>query len=453
MSTARTVAAGLMVSCAARADVTAKVGSFNTGTGGVGSTVAVTDVGFQPKAVFIWGTERTGTVDSVGAGNTLMWGFAASSTSRRSMAYYSTDAAAKAAYNEWGMETEVISRCTRFGPGCQADAHMDFQSFDSGGFTLVVDDVFPGSFRMHYFAIGGTSITDVETGTLSEPSATGIQTYTTVGAFQPDLVIIVGSESGVSTVNSPSVGWAASSSAQGVVSSFSVDGAATMDTAGYGYGGEVTARLSATGSAAARAAFDSFTTTGFKLNWLEALLTAREYLWLAIKGVSVSVGSVTTLTNTTDTITVSGLAFTPRGVLFASHANAQSTQDTPQATGEFNIGAASGSAAQAAASIRDLDAVADSVVSNAIEHDNVYVNLGTDVVDGAMKLNSLDSAGFTLQMTDADPSGNWVTYLAIGEVVGGGPAGGWYSPGWGALTRERPIWAAETFAGWPLALH
>ena len=44
------------------------------------------------------------------------------------------------------------------------DGLLDLQSFDSDGFTLVVDDVMPRDQRISYLALGGTGLTNAATG-------------------------------------------------------------------------------------------------------------------------------------------------------------------------------------------------------------------------------------------------------------------------------------------------
>lgn len=163
-----------------------KVGSFASGTGAVSSTVVVSNVGFQPKAILFWWSGRSEGIDTIGrASHQRGFGMAVSATDRRAICSRSSDAAVSSNTDRAHSNAAAIITVSS---GSNIDGALDVQSMDAGGFTLVVDDQMPQDLRIHYRALGGDSLTDVATGQFQEPGATGDQDITSL-SFQPDCVL------------------------------------------------------------------------------------------------------------------------------------------------------------------------------------------------------------------------------------------------------------------------
>lgn len=407
--------------------LSAKVGAFNTTTDVATSTVEVTGLGFEPKAIIFWWTKSTSTGTDEVAGGSIStgMGLATSSTSRRVVAMQSEDASAAADTDRFHSDAACVHILTISGA---TDGDLDVVSFDADGFTLVVDDQFTASYRVHYIAWGGSDITDVATGAATAPAGTGNSDVTGPG-FQPDMVIIMasrqtGAPPAQSTNAAISFGFAAGGG-QGVLGLGSVHNQTTMDTGSYCYSGNVIGVPSATSpiDVSRRASFVEFISTGFTLNWLET--NSGDYVhWLAIKGGEWLVGSLLTQTDTTTDIAESGFGFQPSGALLLSHCNSESSSDTIQDHNRASIGAFSSTTDRGAQGHLDQDNVGDSVCTLAVEHDAVYVNIATDeTVQGLMDIKSVDSDGFTCIMDDADPAQAFVTYLAFGSTPAAATAG------------------------------
>src|SRR3990172_8183627 len=145
---------------------------------------------------------------------------------------------------------------------------------------------------------------------------------------------------------------------------------------------------------------------------------SRRVHYLALKGGSYVVGDLLTSMTTGATITESGFGFSPKASLFLSHNKAQSTLDTSQAHDEVSIGAFSSTTARGAQCVFDEFGVADTDVGTAVEHDEVYCNLDTNMaVEGLMGVQSVNSDGFTLAMDDPDPAQSFVGYMAFGADI------------------------------------
>ena len=403
--------------------LSAKVGSFNTGTGAVGSTVVVNDVGFQPKVIFFWWNGRTGTTDASGRANHQRgFGVGVSSSDRRYATSLSQDTPTSMVTNTMQGNAQCIGITTT---ADAIDGLMDVQSMDAGGFTLVVDDVFTASYRVHYLALGGTDITNVTTGQFTGNAAggTGNQDITTVG-FQPDFVMIFGT--GQTTANNTvradsriMLGMATGSNgASGVWSGGSNDGAANAQSMAYSKSAEIIAHLNAAvTSTEDRASFTGFLSNGFNINWSEVTTGGSVNFFVAIKGGRYTVGNFLTRTDG-NAIPETGVGFSPKGVLLISATRAESTADTATDDDEWSMGAFTSTTARVSMSMSDDDAAATAVVGTGVSHDEAYQNLNatTGAVEGEMDVQSVDADGFTMIMDDTDPVAAFVLYAAFGQA-------------------------------------
>jgi len=400
-----------------------RVGAFNIGTGGVGTTVPVVGVGFQPTVVLLWWSGRTTSVDSAGTANHQRgFGVAISTTDRRAVCSQSQDGVdainvQRAAHRA----DEAICSLTT---GGATDGLADLSSMDPDGFTMMVDDTFATNLRIHYLALGGSTLTNAATGMFTESAATGNQDITTVG-FQPDAVILfsamIGADPpGIAADSAIMVGFAAGPGNPNdlVRAGGSDDGPNVQQTISYHRAGESIALFdSAITLTTARAEVDAWLSNGFSLNWNERAGSRRIH-YLALKGGTYLVGDLNTLTVAASTIVESGFGFSPKASLFLSHNKAQSAVDTVQAHDELSLGAFSSATARGAQCVIDEDGVDPSDVGTAVEHDEVYCNLSTGMaIEGLMDVQSVDSDGFTLIMDDPDPVASFVGYMAFGQAI------------------------------------
>jgi hypothetical protein len=401
--------------------LSAKVGSFDTGTDAVSSSVIVTGVGFQPSAIMFWWSGRTGSSDAVGSAHIQRgFGCATSSTSRRAVASRSEDAAATSDVSRAGYDSACV---VVMSPTSAAiDGLLDFASFDSDGFTLTVDDQFTASYRIHYLALGGADLTNATTGSFSTAAGTGDEAYTGVG-FQPDCVIFLAPNT--NTLNSAQgggemcIGAAVDASNQAVWYGDAIAVSGTMATINYCRAGECYVNSSSSATTI-RASLSTMDADGFTLNFSEAA-AATTVFYLALRGGRYAVGDISTPANTTPFAETSVGVGTPVAAMFVSAGKVEDAEDTPSVHDRWSLGAATSSSAQVAMGTWEENGTADAENATAVEHDAVFVNIAsTDAVQSRMELDSMDSDGFTLSMETADAGGQFVWYVAFGseEVVG-----------------------------------
>lgn len=417
--------------------------SFLTGTGAVSSTISVTGVGFTPVAVIFWWNGRTEAVDSEGDGISRRGtGVAVSPTDQRCVTTYSANAVnptQTAARNTPNACVSILLNTTT------VDGELDLQSMDADGFTLVVGNQFATSYRIFYTAIGGDDFVSAKTGQSTVPLTAIPKSITGLG-FQPDMVYLFATQNdsvppvtGVDSILS--IGAAISASEQAVWAGGSNEIVTPAQAMSYARMGECLALFSSgVTTLNTHGILTSFDADGFTLNFTEVPgATAPYFNYLAVKGGSYELGSLSTRTDTTP-ITVLTPGYTAIAGLLLSSNRAESTSDTPTDNDSWSMGGFSGTALRGAAGIIDIDGGAASHVVTAIEFDAVYVNIATGgTVVGVMDIDTIASGSVSFIMEDTDPSAMFVWYLLIGPDVvtpptptpspGGGGTGGSGSSG------------------------
>lgn len=413
--------------------LSAKVGAFDSGTAVSTTTIGVTGVGFVPKALIFWWSGRSESTDAVGAQSIAAGlGFACGATDRRCSGVATTSGGTTTATGRIQRNDACVA--TVSGAGSVLGL-LDLVSMDADGFTMIVDDQFPASVRVHYLALGGDTLTNASTGEFDASDSAGTQNVTSVTAFEPSGVLLSScmfASSTQGTIGLWGMGAAASPTQQGVLTVGLRNGVGDGDNTTYCLDEvecfAVMDSPTANPPPVMRAALTGFTATGFDLNWLEIGFTGTRLVYfLALQGVEMAIGSLLTQTDTVTTIPVTGLGFTPSAAMFFSGARAESAQNFSTTHAHVSIGAATSDTNRGAHAFWDEDTASSGLVESAtaVEHDAVYINISaSDAVQGLMDVQSFDSDGFTCIMDDADPSQSFVWYMAFGEVAAGGGGGG-----------------------------
>jgi hypothetical protein len=360
-------------------------------------------------------------------------GFATSTSDRRCVATFAADAAASSNLGSMARNDAVIA--TIDGSGAMTGL-VDLNSITSDGFTLIVDDTLPVNLVICWEAWGGSDITVAACVDIAEPAATGDVDYTVTGftaGATNQVVMFAGVQctaalnTGAGTDSGLCVGFATgASSAQCVLMGNSDDASNTMDTEGYVQDGECLAMsVVAGGSVNARASLTQFGTNNFRLNWAARGLTDRRYIGLGIKGGGWSAGSLTIdSTGTTNTASVSGLSFTPKGVSMFGRDAAENAAGTIADEDRMSLGTASSTSSRRSQGAWDEHNIADSETNLCIEYDQVLVfPTGAGAVDSAYDISAFNSDGFTVIVDDAPASGSatsWQGYLTFGDAAAAG---------------------------------
>lgn len=386
-----------------------KVGSFTQPA--VTGNQAVTGVGFQPKAVLFFGTRQTADGNAVDACH--FWGAATSAADRWAGSTLSRDAAAASVVHV-GKKTDKCYVVLQHSTTVLAEA--DFVSFDSDGFTVNWTTADATARVVNYIAFGGADLVSAKAGNFNTIAVTGAQNVNTVG-FQPSTVMLFGVTDGTGTgvqarSGMPSLGWAASPTAQACTTAYDNSGAATSDTARKQLTDHCFYTLDGEGSAI----LTQMLSDGFALNFDDAMPAAKLVFYLALKGPQAAVGSFNQPT-VTGNQAITGLDFQPKTVLLASFCNAASTAIVDN--GRQSLGAASGVTERASIWLGALDNQANMVCDQALTRSKVLTMLteGTPTLNAEADLASLNADGFTLNWTTVDGTPRQVLYLALGDTL------------------------------------
>ncbi len=434
--------------------VSCKVGAFNTGTGAVNSTQDVT-CGFQPKAIIFFWAGHTSATDSNTFGNGKFGMGFATQTQRCAITTTDDNGAASQASSQGHRSDACIASLTVNSTTWDGLIDIDaLANWPGDGFRLIVDDVFPIDMRVGFIAYGGSDITDVDLTEFIGPAggtAGTDQDVTIGGAFQPDIVFLLAGIAGSgaspqATAQASQVSFGVGTpTTQGVLSAGTDNGSASSDTAAYCLDAEVgnTIATSDPTSLPNRVSFVQMNADGFRVNVVEANVSAGRYFALSLRGGLWKSGPLTTTTGTSTDIAISGIGGTPKGVLVASANRAESTADTPTAPWKTSVGAATSTTERHAEAVCSSSGDGNMRVVRATENDELYINItdpGSDgaddaagATDGLMDVFSVDADGFTFRMDDGDPSGMFAWWVMVGEAAAGSTEGwGSYGP---ALTH------------------
>lgn len=400
-------------------------GSFTAVTSG--SQPAISGLGFSPKAIIFWSTGQTATGFANGASTGL--GCATSPTQRWTVAVEADDATANADTGSTVASTSclrLIVTDTSEGASHTLDAELDLQSIDSDGFTVVWDDFPASAVLVHYFAIGGSDITNAKAGVVGTVAGTGSESYTDPG-FQPDIILLAGTRGIAPDLSEHAMfnlGAARTSSEEAVFSFKSIDAATVSTCLRF----QVTTACmmgwaSGTGTAEDMLAdFTSFDANGWTVNYSNSFSTAISVCYLALKGGQYKVGVETAATSVTTKAT--NVGFTPTGLLmWGGGAVASASIVTSEANRllQFNLGASDGTN-EGCSSYLDEDAATTMdtyrrfVTTKAIS----ACNPADGTVHGEADCDGTGGSGFTgntfvLNWTDADSVASEFIYLAMGS--------------------------------------
>lgn len=401
----------------------------------VGTTRAVSGLGFQPKALRFSCNghySATDSTDAPGSGaQNCSLAIAASASSRYCVGW--SDAAG-ATTSATGRVTRDDCICCLVGSGGASNGRMDISSIDADGFTLICDQVAGQDGSIFWEAWGGSDITDVTCSTITEPAATGAVSYSATN-FTADgkdqVVMFLG---GAPTALNTGAGndgivmiGAIANGSQFVWAGFMADGVGTTNTACYHYASDCLANYSSAGAIDAQAQFSAWAAGQFTLNWSARATTGRIYPYLAIKGGTWDIlndgMNATTLNNTHN---FTGQVFTPSGVCLLGSYDGYNASATPTANLYLFMGAAASASSRWASFYLNASAQATVVIYQAIEYDAVHVySGGVPSVLSLIDVNSVQDGGITFIIDDAVAKDFPITLMFFGstaqpmDIIGG----------------------------------
>lgn len=392
-----------------------KVGSFAMAT--ITGNQSVSGLGFQPKALIVYASQRTS--DGSQLHDEISQGMAISSSEQ--WAFGSTAESSTGNDGAGKRIDEALIIIVNGGSTSFAvQASADLVSMDSDGFTInwTTND---GTARIiNYMALGGDSL-EVDAGLLSAPTSNGTQAVTT--SFEPDLVFFIGhSDSAVPGEQSyaePSIGFAVDATNERTQLASYTDQA---HSSRLQRSDRILTNIEPfDGTYYFEAQFDSKSSTSFTLDWVTTSAFVPKWAWLALRGVTLKLGSFSQGTSTGNQ-SITGVGFIP-GFVLLSGFNSSATSSVLQAAKSF-VGAVTSTSERFALSrgsdARAAEADKSTNLDRAVCLKHITGGNPSPTIDSVADFVSFDSDGFTINNTTVDATSREVIFFAIEAAAAGG---------------------------------
>jgi hypothetical protein len=375
---------------------------------------SVTGLGFTPKVVIV--SVNYMTTDGVTEHAAVSLGCATSSTDEWCIHFNAEDGVAASDTVRGQYNNRFLYMTTQGGTTTHA-VTCDFTSMDSDGFTFNVSDATGATaYRAQYLALGGSDLTDVVTGTLT--TTTSATQSVTGLSFQPDAILLAwNSHTANANANNMVGGFGFATASDEEAFSAWADDSGTNPTLVWNYqeNDAVVGSINyGAGGIDFEADLTSLNSDGFTLNFSNVPTAGESILYLALKGVRMHVGEVTTQTST-GTWSETAPGWMPKAGIFMSGMAAASASVNQGS--KFSLGFAADSN-QASLGFTNEDNVTPSDADSWSDDASIYNSYDyAQTKTGTVTLDSWDSTGFTLNQTDADPGGYELLYFVFAPVL------------------------------------
>lgn len=389
-----------------------KTGSFDAAT--ATGNQAVSGVGFQPKALLIWGVG--GTTD--GTFTTAIFGQGIGFSTSPSNQYAQSSAANATSSTSTSRRVEACAFLQANTTLTTIIRRANLASMDSDGFTLNWTTArVDGSFDvLHYLALGGDDLTGARVVNWQMATATGNKAVTGAG-FQPDAVLHVHA-GGVTALTGDATQVAALGlGAMTANGDQWATGYITTSTSAHTRNQESDKTLTVvgtTGTVTGQASYTSMDSDGFTVNFGVATAGAYQVISLCLAGGQYKIGQFAKSTaGAPVSQAVTGTGFTPTGLMLAGVQDIVRASPLAGSGVAYGLGASDGSTEWGSALWGSTNASRKALSKTTKAY--VKVNTTGSTVDAEADLTSLDSNGFTLNWTTNDAVATSLLYLAMGS--------------------------------------
>jgi hypothetical protein len=365
---------------------------------------AVTGLGFQPKALLLFGTPQT----SVGFRNGVRFGVGMSDgVTDRSAAWARDDAVAT---SNTGMRT-AAKALVLLGDGTPTvNAECEVESFDQDGFTLDWTDAPSAAWVIHYMAFGGDGITRAVVGDIELGTALGEFKVTEPGFRPAGTVLLFCDQAATSMPHNRT-------SANGAVAFFDADAnlfSLQHHSSDNNAGGAGTTTTSTTdlGMTNRAATLTELHDTGFTINQSSQPGWKSLLFFLAFEGGRWKAGTDTQRTTTGVKATDTG--FLPEGVLAMWNQGTATGATAGRST--FAVGASDG-VHNGFLWINGVDGDPGNTVENMASESTDLLISSTDYSAGVAQARgaaTFADDAFSVTWTAADATARLFGYLAVG---------------------------------------
>ncbi|HEY47536.1 MAG TPA: DUF2341 domain-containing protein, partial [Anaerolineae bacterium] len=393
-----------------------KVGTF-TALAGTGSQ-SVSGVGFEPKAVLFWITDRTS--EGSGAYARFGRGWTDGSNQAAIATAWDDEPAGGSDSNESRDRIVTSASITLVDHNGNLLAEASTSSFDADGFTLNWTTS-GGSRLVTYLALGGDTLTNVKVGGFVWPFSSMNYSETGIG-FQPDAVMLAGIEMatgfGTTTRGGHGFGIALSSSDRHSDAHRWRNNVTDVDSGSSGLmSNRALVFADDTNTPENELDLVSMDADGFSLTKAVGLPDEQvTVIYLALEGMNIDRGMLTQPTSTGNQ-SVSGLTFQPTAVLFDGGDKA--TVDGFEQDAEMVAGVATSSSEEASFWIgaQNTSSPYPSDTSFSASRSILSYTAGTPASNAQAEFVSMNADGFTINWTQADSTQRRVGWIALGSVT------------------------------------
>lgn len=392
-------------------------GSFLSSTGP--GPQSVTGLGFAPTFILFFGVGREDGTD-LAVQNDGQSFVGAASIRSGTIKQWCTSHWEKTAVNpQVGSSSNVSTACIRVVkssvPAFAIDGAM--QSFDSNGFTINWTTVDALPRRINYYAISAPSGVDISCGTFTNTSGVGSQSIAGVG-FKPDALIF--KHDFTSGTIHDDVGCAINGVGAWALSMFSANASPTNTAEIYDNARRCIMNWG-NGATQCEIEVTSYDADGFTINKITQDTVLRPYNFIAIRGVSMSCGTMVSRGGGGQSRSVTGLSFAPLGVMIVGSQMGSTVAAMAQTRGVSRSYAFALSAGQqAVGAYEDGDGLVTSKNCHywSSSHVHAITNSASLVQRGA--LTSLNADGFTITWDTSDGIPRQMFYIAFGPIQSSG---------------------------------
>jgi len=268
-------------------------GSFVRQSGTGNQTITLTDSGLTPKAVIFFGTLQT--ADGFTGNQSEFFGYMVNATQQRAYANGQVDT------DKGGFSKAQVKAILIIDEDGVIEGAADWVSFSAGEFVIDWTTNDGVASIIHYIALGGDSLANVEVGDFTINTSTGNQAVVLAGAFQPKLVLFMG----VDDITSYPQSIGAGSSFYGMAKSSTERGGMAGDnkadkTSTTQRTDRAISITTGGGALSGDADFVSMNSDGFTINITDAPVVASKVAYIAFGGtnLNVEVGSFNQPTST-----------------------------------------------------------------------------------------------------------------------------------------------------------
>jgi hypothetical protein len=384
----------------------------------------ITGIPFQPKAVEFWSVSLVS-----GAGNTTTYLISYGAATGLTTQQFAIGAAQNGTTASNSGRRAQTGACILLplNGNFAVDAVAAWTAWTSDGFTINWSDASAtANLIVHYFAYGGTDLTNAKAGAHTIVRTTAGTEATSGLGFAPDYVSFASPEvpHATSIIDTHMAQGAATATQQWALCFFDNDAANNMDTFQRRSTSKCIVLADATSVLQAEASLSSLDADGFTLNWTDPVTVAssRVFYYLALKGGQYDLGADSTPTSTGAQAVTTG--FEPKGVFLSWINRTLAVDTTTTAAGDsgFGVGAVDSSLNQGYVVINQTDADGNSQAWRSHSAAAaVRVVKGTTAAMAARAQAQADSGaltatGFQLNWTVVDAAAYQYHYVAFGDT-------------------------------------